>query len=78
MNLEIDWSDDIEEQIDAARALVVSRQWGSTSLIQRQLGFGYLKAARIMAELERRGVVGPYSGSSARDVLVAPDSEVAS
>ena len=54
---------------DAARVIVVSQQ-GSTSLIQRKLKLGYNRAGRIMDQLEAAGVVGPFEGSKAREVLI--------
>jgi DNA segregation ATPase FtsK/SpoIIIE, S-DNA-T family len=54
---------------DAAR-LVVKHQQGSTSLIQRRLKLGYNRAGRIIDQLEKAGVVGPFQGSKAREVLV--------
>jgi len=65
---------DTPEQIAAARELVIKTQFGSTSLIQRKLRFGFAKATRIMDELERQGVVGPADGAKAREVLIGPEA----
>ena len=60
---------------DAAR-LVVSMQTGSTSNIQRRMKIGYNRAGRIIDELEAAGVVGPFEGSKARQVLVKSEMEL--
>jgi S-DNA-T family DNA segregation ATPase FtsK/SpoIIIE len=50
--------------------LIVVHQQGSTSLIQRKLKLGYNRAGRIVDQLEAAGVVGPFEGSKAREVLI--------
>jgi len=60
-----------DELIREAARLVVNHQQGSTSLLQRRLKVGYSRAGRLMDQLEELGVVGPFQGSKARDVLVA-------
>jgi S-DNA-T family DNA segregation ATPase FtsK/SpoIIIE len=63
-----DFMDD--ELIPEAAKLVVMHNQGSTSLLQRRLKVGYSRAGRLMDQLEQLGVVGPFNGSKARDVLV--------
>lgn len=71
-NLQIDLADRDVLFDDAAR-LIVRHQQGSTSLIQRKMKLGYNRAGRLIDQLEAAGIVGPFEGSKAREVLISDE-----
>ena len=71
-----DSSQEYDSMFEEAARLVVRHQQGSTSLIQRRLKLGHNRAGRIMDQLERAGIVGPNSGSKARDVLLTDEVQL--
>lgn len=76
---DLDDEDEIFERdsrFDEAARLIVRFQIGSASLIQRKMKLGYNRAGRIIDQLERANIVGPHSGSKARDVLVKDEAEL--
>jgi S-DNA-T family DNA segregation ATPase FtsK/SpoIIIE len=67
---------DRDALFDEAARLIVIHQQGSTSLIQRKLKLGYNRAGRIVDQLEAAGIVGPFEGSKAREVLVQDEASL--
>lgn len=67
---------DRDALFDEAARLIVMHQQGSTSLIQRKMKLGYNRAGRLIDQLEAAGIVGPFEGSKAREVLVKDESEL--
>ncbi len=65
--------EDRDVLFDEAALIVVQNQQGSASLLQRRLKLGYNRAGRIVDQLEAAGIIGPFSGSKARDVLISDE-----
>jgi len=68
--------EDTDENFEEAARVIVRRQQGSVSLLQRKLAVGYTRAARIVDQLEEAGIVGPFNGTKAREVLVDDEEEL--
>ncbi len=67
---------DRDERFEEAAKLVVLHQQGSVSLLQRKMKLGYNRAGRLIDQLYTAGIVGPYQGSTAREVLVEDDEQL--
>ena len=68
--------DDVDTLFVEAAKTVMLHQQGSVSLLQRKLKIGYNRAGRLIDQLFALGVVGPYQGSAARDVLIETEEEL--
>jgi len=64
-----------DELYDEAVQLIAEMQTASVSMLQRRFRIGYTRAARLIDEMEKRGIVGPYEGSKPRAVLIAKPGE---
>jgi len=70
-NVQSSWGGDVDDLFDKSVDIVISAGKASASLLQRKLSIGYARAARIIDEMENKGIVGPeVSGSRGREVLV--------
>ncbi|MFN3598077.1 MAG: DNA translocase FtsK 4TM domain-containing protein [Rubricoccaceae bacterium] len=69
-------AEDRDELFEEAARVIVRSQQGSVSLLQRKLSVGYTRAARLVDQLEEAGVVGPFEGSKARDVLITSEAQL--
>jgi S-DNA-T family DNA segregation ATPase FtsK/SpoIIIE len=68
--------EDTDELFEEGARVIVRRQQGSVSLLQRKLAVGYTRAARIVDQLEEAGIVGPFNGTKAREVLVDDEEQL--
>lgn len=76
MQVETQAASELDELFKQAARIIVQTQQGSVSLLQRKLSIGYTRSARIVDQLERVGIVGPFEGSKARQVLVQTEAEL--
>jgi S-DNA-T family DNA segregation ATPase FtsK/SpoIIIE len=67
---------DRDELFEEAARIIVRHQQGSVSLLQRRLSVGYSRAARLVDQLEDAGIVGPFDGSKAREVIIEDESQL--
>ena len=70
-------NEDRDALFNDAASIIVQHQQGSASLLQRRLKLGYNRAGRIIDQLEDAGVIGPFSGSKAREVLISDEASLA-
>lgn len=68
--------EDTDDKFEEAARVIVRRQQGSVSLLQRKLAVGYTRAARIVDQLEEANIVGPFNGTKAREVLVEDEEQL--
>ncbi len=71
-NLDID-IDDRDQLFEEAAYIIVRSQQGSASLLQRKMKLGYNRAGRLIDQMEAAGIVGPFEGSKARQVLISDE-----
>ena len=76
MGLNGDSGETEDERYDEARAMVIELQKASASLLQRRMGLGYARAARMLDILESKGVIGPGDGAKPRQVYISRDGAV--
>ena len=69
-------SSSTDETFETAVKLVIEARKASTSYLQRRLGIGYSRAAKLIDEMEDRGIVGPTNGSKPREVLISSYDEI--
>jgi S-DNA-T family DNA segregation ATPase FtsK/SpoIIIE len=67
--------DEDDEKYDEAKEAILETGKASTSFLQRRLGLGYARAARMMDLLEKRGIIGPGEGAKPREILIKPDGK---
>ena len=67
----VDGEEEYDELINSAIEVVLETGQASVSMLQRRLKLGYARAARIMDEMEQKGIIGPYEGAKPRAVLIS-------
>lgn len=69
-------NEELDELFEEAARIIVRHQQGSVSLLQRRLSVGYSRAARLVDQLEQAGIVGPFDGSKAREVIIEDEAQL--